>query len=627
MRVLGISPLDKDSTVTIVEDGRLLFAAAEERFTRVKLQDGFPWEALQTALDVTGTDASDIDSVVYPFLTWEEETRLFRTNLDAEKAYLEEPSSTESGWLMKDALSRVPPRRGTIPGLQDPNERMEKGLAKSLAYRLLARDSVVSRNVAKLASEQWGQAATTFHRKWQEELEGALDELGLRSKLKRVEHHQTHAANAFYTSGFSEALVVTLDGYGSGLAGSVSVGRGGRIERLHGVEFPHSLGTLYESVTSGLGFQPSRHEGKIVGLAAYGDPRVLREVLLSRFEISPGSFRIREINNPYFARMLATQFPKIDVAAAYQHVLEVVATGYVQFYLQQTGLCHVVLSGGVVANVKLNQRIRGLPGVQRIFIHPNMGDGGCGTGAALLEFEGSPALNEPIKDVFLGPCYSDDEIQEALGRSQLTATRRSPIEPEIAGLIAAGKVVARFNGRMEYGPRALGNRSILYHAKEPEVNQWLNQRLGRTEFMPFAPATLMEHRARCYQHTDGCEHAAQFMTLTFDCTEEMKRDSPAAIHVDGTARPQLVDPESNPSFYRILSEYCALTGLPSVINTSFNMHEEPIVCAPEDAIRAFLQGNIDYLAMGPFLVPHPRLKENLQSRQRHRAPQTVYAGV
>jgi carbamoyltransferase len=591
-----------------VEDGQLLFAAAEERFTRVKLQDGFPWQALQAAFQATGTEPEDITAVCYPFLSWEEETRLFGKNLAAEKEYLEETPSSESAPLIKKALSRVPPRVQPIPGLQQPNERMEKGVAKALAYRILAHDSVVSRNIARRGSEQWGQAAKTFHRKWHEELEGALHELGLKSKLKRVEHHLTHASNAYHTSGLDDALIVTLDGYGSGLAGSVSVGRNGRIERLHGIEFPHSLGTFYESVTSRLGFQPSRHEGKIVGLAAYGDPSILRDVLLSRFEIAPGGFRIREINNLYFARLLASQFPKIDVAAAYQHVLEIVATGYVRFYLERTGLRNVVLSGGVVANVKLNQRIRELPGVDGIFIHPNMGDGGCGTGAALLEFNGSPALARPIADVFLGPAYSDDAIHAALQRAQLASTRYSPIEPKIAALIAAGKVVARFDGRMEYGPRALGNRSILYHAKEPEVNQWLNQRLGRTEFMPFAPATLMEHRTACYRNTDGCEHAAQFMTLTFDCTDEMKRNSPAAVHVDGTARPQLVSASSSPGFHRILTEYHALTGLPSVINTSFNMHEEPIVCSPDDAIRAFLQGNLDYLAIGSFLVAHPSAK-------------------
>ena len=608
MRVLGISPLDKDSTVTIVEDGVITYAAAEERFTRVKLQDGFPWQALEDGLQRTGLAIKDFDQVVYPFLTWEEETRLFTKNLDLEKEFLEQTESSRTNALIREAVPRVPRRTGAIPGLSDPNERQEKGLAKSLAYRVLASESVVSRNIARRGSQQWGREAAAFHQKWSDELDSALTELGIRDRLQRIEHHTTHAANAYYKSGFDEALVVSLDGYGSGLSGAVSVGRDGAIERLHGLEYPHSLGTFYESVTSGLGFRPSRHEGKIVGLAAYGDPAVLKDVLLARFDEQPGSFRILESNNVYFTRLLATQFPKIDVAAAYQHVLEQVACRYVQHYLRKTGTRRLVLSGGVVANVKLNQRLRELAEVDAIFIHPNMGDGGCGTGAALLAFAGRPELREPLKNVFLGPSYSDPQLTEALTRSRLEFDHYSVIEPRIAQLIAAGKVVARFDGRMEYGPRALGNRSILYHAKEPEVNQWLNQRLGRTEFMPFAPATLYEHRHACYDDVDGAEYAAQFMTITFNCTEEMRQTSPAAVHVDGTARPQLVTETSNPGFYAILTEYYRLTGIPSVINTSFNMHEEPIVCTPDDAVRAFLQGNLDYLAIGNFLVRHPSLR-------------------
>jgi carbamoyltransferase len=605
MKVLGLSPLDKDSTVTIMEDGRVVYAAAEERFTRVKLQSGFPWRALENAFESTGTSAEDIDCVTYPFLEWQEEARLFEANLSSEREFLSDTAAAATGDLIRQASSRVPSRSTPIPGLRDPNEKMEKGIAKTLAYKVLASESLISRNIAKRSSDDWGRTATMFHRKWHEELESGLGELGLGGKIKRVEHHASHAANAYYGSGFTDALIVTLDGYGSGLAGSISAGRNGTIERVHGVQFPHSLGTFYESVTSGLGFQPSRHEGKIVGLAAYGDPKVLRDVLLSRFKLEDGNFRIIESHNVYFARLLATQFPKIDVAAAYQHVLEYVAAQYVSYYLRQTGLKNIVLSGGVVANVKLNQRLREIPGVEQFFVHPNMGDGGCGTGAALIEFDGNSGRSAPIEDVYWGPCFGETQIADALQRAQLPFDRYAPIEPKIAQLIAEGKVVARFDGRMEYGPRALGNRSILYHAREPEVNRWLNQRLGRTEFMPFAPATLFEHRHDCYRNVDGAEFAAQFMTVTFDCTERMKHDSPAAVHVDGTARPQLVTATSNPSFYRVISEYHRLTGIPSVINTSFNMHEEPIVCTPDDAIRAFLQGNLEYLAIGDFLVAHP----------------------
>ena len=606
MKVLGLSPLDKDATVTLVEDGRILYAAGEERFTRVKLQSGFPWRSLEDALDRTGTKAEEIDRVVYPFLPYDEETRLFERNLQKEREFLEQTEAAATSDEIQKAKSRVPSRREAIPGLGDPNEKQEKGLLKNLAYRMLASEGVVSRNVAKRSSEQWGRDASKFHFQWHQELEAGLTEAGLGGKLKRVEHHLSHAANAYYTSGFDQALIVTLDGYGSGLAGSISTGRDGKIERVHGLEYPHSLGTFYESVTSALGFTPSRHEGKIVGLAAYGDPEVLGDVLRKRFVHANGGFRIVETNNVYFARLLAAQFPKIDVAAAYQRVLEEVAVAYVSQYIKKTGLKNLVLSGGVVANVKLNQRLREIPGVDAIFIHPNMGDGGCGTGAALAEFAGSEPTRNRINDVYYGPEYSSDQIVEALKRAGLPFTRYTPIEPKVAMLLAAGKVVARFDGRMEYGPRALGHRSILYHANEPAVNQWLNQRLGRTEFMPFAPATLYEHRHANYKLIDGAEYAAQFMTITFDCTESMKRDCPAAVHIDGTARPQLVSAEGSPGFHRLLTEYYKLTGVPSVINTSFNMHEEPIVCSPDDAIRAFLQGNLDCLAIGEFLVDHPK---------------------
>jgi carbamoyltransferase len=608
MKVLGISPLDKDATVTLVEDGEIIYAAGEERFTRVKLQDGFPWNALADAFRSTGTEAGEIEAVMYPFLDWQEETRLFRQNLANEREFLEDSDGFDSNALLRQARARIPERTASdVPGLQKLDERMDKGFAKTLAYRVLARESVVSRNVAKYGSAQWGKDAAVFHRKWNEDLDSALSELGLTERLRRVEHHDSHAANAYYTSGFDEALIVSLDGYGSGLAGAVSVGRGGQFERVHSLQYPHSLGTFYEQVTSALGFKPSRHEGKIVGLAAYGDPAVLEDVLLSRFDQQEGNFRILESNNLYFSRLLATEFPKVDVAAAYQRVLERVACNYVGHYVRTTGLRNLVLSGGVAANVKLNQRLKEIPGVEKIFIHPNMGDGGCGTGAAFVAFpaEARAKFCRPLANVFLGPCFSEEAIGAALSAAQLPFAKYTPIEPRIASLIAAGKVVARFSGRMEYGPRALGNRSILYHAKEPAVNQWLNQRLGRTEFMPFAPATLYEKRHDCYLNIDGGEHAALFMTLTFDCTEAMKRDSPAAVHIDGTARPQLVSETSNPSFYKVLSEYYRLTGIPSVINTSFNMHEEPIVCTPEDAIRAFLQGNLDYLAIGDFLVEHP----------------------
>ena len=605
MIVLGISPLDKDSTVSILVDGKVVFAAAEERFTRNKLQDGFPAEALQGGLKHTGVRLQDIDVVAYPFFDWQHETELFVKNIQDEKRFLDDALRQDTCGQIQAALGRVPLRDQLIPGLSNPNEKMEKPLLHKAFYRVAGVESVVSRNIAQRGSDTWRRETMKYHKAWQDDLEDSLVDLGLQGKLKRFDHHLAHSAAAYFASGYERAVIVTLDGYGSGLAGSACVGEGNRIRRIHKLEYPHSLGTFYESVTSSLGFKPSRHEGKIVGLAAYGDPDILLDTILSRFDQEPGNFRIRESNNIYFSRHLAGLFPKIDVAAAYQRALEIIAANYVRHYVQQTGIDAVVLAGGVAANVKLNQRIFEIPELKRIFIYPNMGDGGCGTGAAFLASREMMQDRQAYQNVYFGPAYNDEAIVRDLQTGGLAFEQITPIEPVIAKLIHQGKVVARFNGRMEYGPRALGNRSILYRATEPEVNQWLNQRLGRTEFMPFAPATLFDERHRCYNNIDGAEGAAEFMTITFDCTDFMKRTCPAAVHVDGTARPQLVREETNSSFYRIVREYYQLSGIPSVINTSFNMHEEPIVNSPADAIRAFLQGNLDYLAIGNLLVRHP----------------------
>ena len=605
MRVLGISPLDKDSTVSFLDDGKVLFAASEERFTRNKLQDGFPSQAFQAGLEYTGMRPEDIDVVAYPFFDWKKETQLFTKNIQDETAFLEDVPLGEMQKQIERALAQVPTDRPAIPGLADPNQKMEKPMLHKVFYRLAGPESLLSRNVAKRNSRQWQRSSMTFHQAWQVELEESLQELGLRDKLKRYDHHLAHSAAAFFASRFDRSLIVTLDGYGSGLSGSVCIGEGIKIRRIHELEYPHSLGSFYESVTSSLGFTPSRHEGKVVGLAAYGDPNILLDLVLSRFHQEPGNFRILENGNIYFSRYLSTLFPKIDIASAYQRALEIVASKYIQHYVDKTEIDTVVLAGGVVANVKMNQRIFEIPGVSQIFVYPNMGDGGCGTGAALLASRTCLKNRNPYPDVYFGPEASDAAIRGELENAGLHFEACESIEPIIAKLIHSGNVVARFNGRMEYGPRALGNRSILYRASEPEVNQWLNQRLGRTEFMPFAPATLFEERDRCYQNMDGAEWAAKFMTVTFDCTDFMKRTCPAAVHIDGTARPQLVQEVGNPSFYRVLKEYYTLSGVPSVINTSFNMHEEPIVNSPHDAIRAFLRGNLDFLAIGNFLVPHP----------------------
>ena len=444
MKILGISPLDKDSTASLVEDGHVLFAAGEERFNRVKQTAGFPARAIEAALEATGTNPDEIDIVAYPFLTWDKETELIRECLVEEEKFqagFREPSLQAA---LERAEARIPERTRPVHGLKTPNEKMEKGSMKELFYRFAGGKSGISRNVALRASRDWAERASAEHEHWQAELEAGLTKLGLSKKLKRAEHHLSHAANAYIASGFERALVVTIDGYGTGLAGSISLGENGKLKRLHNLRFPHSLGSFYEMVTSSLGFHPDRHAGKIVGLAAYGDPNVLSEVLFARIEQTPGDFRMLENLNVHFSRHLSTRFPKIDMAAAWQHVLEVVAVNLVRHWVKTTGCANVVLSGGVAANVKMNQRIHEIDEVERTFIYPNMGDGGCGTGAALLVVAAGRRAGETIRDVFFGPSFTPAEIEAALERAQLRFTpairrssRRSPRR------IHAGEVVGR----------------------------------------------------------------------------------------------------------------------------------------------------------------------------------------
>ena len=603
MNILGISPLDKDATVSLVVDGQLTWAIAEERLSRQKMHSGFPRLALQMVLDRAGLSAEDIDQVVYAFQDCQTETLLMRRNVQSDWELNRSASSASIRSMVQTALTKVPHRSEAIPGIRSPNERMEKPWYKRVAYHLATGEGYVAAKINARQFNAWLRTATEDHRRFQEELLAGLEEFGLQEKLTRKEHHLTHVANAYYCSGFDQALVVTIDAYGSGLSGTVSTAnREEGIRRLAEIETPYSLGVFYETVTSALGFRPDRHAGKIVGLAAYGDPGILGDVIRSLFVWDNSRFRMRRSSDLYLGRYLAGLFPKIDVAAAYQSVLEEVVVRHVSGYVKQTGADTVVLSGGVTANVKLNQRIHEIPGVRNVYVHPNMGDGGCGTGAALLAAVDAGLKPQKLETCYLGPDYTVEEMESALKQSGVEYEHFECIEAEIARLIADDNVVARFNGRMEYGPRALGNRSILYPAKDPAVNQWLNERLGRTEFMPFAPATLYEAREKCYQDMEGAEFTSLFMTITFNCTPWMRENCPAAVHIDGTARPQLVTAESNLSFYTILQEYEKLTGIPSVINTSFNMHEEPIVCSPQDAIRAFQLGKLDYLALGPFLV-------------------------
>jgi carbamoyltransferase len=575
MLTLGIID-SKPSTAAILEDGNILAAAAEERLCRLKMATGVPRRAIDEVLRIVGVAGSEIDRVAVA-----QRISVFQPEPVAWPGWFDGQQPLKTSRF--DTLgSTLAPLVGRFSIAWQAHHAL-KGL--------LFRDRL--KKLPRLLREKHGVAAP----------------------VSFYDHHYCHATSAYFTSGFRQALVVTLDGGGDGLSGSVYLARDGELRRLTGVDSFHSLGNFYSYITGICGFKAERHEGKITGLAAYGEPRyadLLRRLV--GYE-EPGKIRYRV---PMYHRsalrkisgLLPEGFAREDLAASVQLVLEEVGVAFVRYWLSQTGLRNIAVAGGVFANVKLNQRLHELEEVDRFFVHPGMDDGGLAVGSALAAaVDERPAaaaeLGGKLSDVCLGPEYGDRDIEQAIDEADCEARREPDIHGTIARLLAGGHVVARFHGRMEYGPRALGNRSILYQSNDPSVNDWLNERLSRTEFMPFAPATLTDHASRCYVGLAGAEDPARFMTITFDCTPEMKGQSPGVVHLDGTARPQLVDPETAPDLHAILSAYHCSTGIPSLVNTSFNLHEEPIVCTPADALRAFKEGKLDYLAIHDYLIRHP----------------------
>jgi carbamoyltransferase len=548
---------DTNANAALVRGNEILAAVAEERLSRVKYQPGFPARAVDTVLRLGGVDLAGVDAVV------------------AGNRY--------------HFLPRLPFASGAIEGEHDLNGiRHRAWLSLQSRFR---RGGPVAR-----AAE-------------------AIGRRGLQRRFRRavdfVDHHTAHAWSAYLTSPFDEALAVSVDNVGDGCAARCFQCRGGTMELLWSSDAAASPGQFYGEIAQALGFHVLM-AGKVTGLAARGDPRPAMPLMEELFSLNsdgttfvlPPLWTVRR-----GARLRArlAGFTREDVCAAAQARLEQVLVAYVQGALRETGLRHVVLAGGVFANVLVNHRLWQLPEVDGLFVHPAMSDQGIAAGAALGYGAGREAVvPAAIPHVYLGPAFTEDEMGRALEAAKVPHHRSPDVEREVADAILAGEVVGRFTGAMEYGPRALGHRSILYHTTDPTVNTWLNQRLNRSEFMPFAPATLAEEAAACYAgYGPGVAHTARFMTITFPCTEFMRRASPAVVHIDGTARPQVVHEDTAPGFHRIIGLVHEATGVPSVINTSFNMHGEPIVATPEDAVRSFLAGRLDVLALGPFVARAP----------------------
>ncbi|MDO8555694.1 MAG: carbamoyltransferase C-terminal domain-containing protein [Nanoarchaeota archaeon] len=549
MNIIGVTSLFHDTGVALLEDGKIAHAMNEERLSRKKMHLGFPYlslEYIKSKIDLDSVDAVAVSDIPPAHLFQKIKFAMF-----------------------------------------DPSLFMGNPLYAAKGSAMMSR---------------WVLKTMHLYREHQRVQNSILDKLG--KPLIRVEHHKSHAASAYFTADQKRCLVVTIDNHGDGICGAVSIGEKNQLTRIDTLPWPHSPGFFYAIVTKVLGFKVGRHEGKITGLAAFGNPNspVYHEVKkLMWFE--SGTIKTRNmIGLRGWIKSLLKKYSREDLSAAFQRVLEEVVTAYIKFWMDKTGIRDVALAGGVFGNVKLNQRILEA-GAKSIFVHPHMGDGGTGVGAAMhLAMDKGKIKPYRLSNAYFGPSYSDAEIKAELDKNRCKYEKVSDIEGEVAELLAKDKVVAFFSGAMEYGPRALGARSIMYAAIDPKVNDWLNKRLNRTEFMPFAPFTLERFMKKCYNNTDGGLYASEFMTVTFDCTKFMRENSPATVHVDGTARPQLINKSINASYNKVLEEYYKITKIPSLVNTSFNMHEEPIVCSPYDAVRAFKLGHLDYLAIGKYLV-------------------------
>lgn len=559
MYILGISN-SIDSNVALLKEGELIFAAGEERFSRVKQDDSFPQRALDAALIFAGITLDDIHIVSYGW----------------HKGFPEEH--------LKDYVQRCIDIEATGKEAKEiMDQRIQIETERSIARRA--------------------------------EFDKKIEELGLSDRVEYFDHHRSHAATAYYPSPFKEALVITLDAAGDYKSGSVSIGKGNDLKEISCNFTFDGLGFFYGQITELLGFKPHRHEGKVTGLAAFGNPNICLPVMQKMIEVKEGKIYglLHEYFKPFFyeqkesLKAALKPHTREEIAAALQKHLEDVVTEYISYYVKKHGIGNIACSGGIFANVKMNQRIRALKGVTDLYIFPQMNDGGLAVGAAILSAikHGEPRTYPT--SMYLGPESTNDEVERVAKHfgDKVTCTPLSheDLVQKTVELIEKNTVVGLFQGRMEYGPRALGNRTVLYHAKDRSVNDWLNTRLRRTEFMPFAPVTTMELSPQCFIGWKPSHVTTKWMTECYDVTEELKTNAPAIVHVDGTARPQIIAREDNPFYYDVITAWHKKTGGLCLINTSFNEHEEPIVCTIEDAVESMLGDNVDCLVVnGKYLI-------------------------
>ena len=587
-RVLGISALYHDAAAALVEDGRIVAAAQEERFTRTKHDPALPIHAMRYCLG-QGTRTAQLDAIAFydkPILKFHR--------------------------ILQTALAVAPRGFGAFA----------RGVPTWLRDKLWVEPDL------RAALATMGVAAGT--------------------PLYFPAHHESHAASAFYPSPFEQAAILTLDGVGEWATASIGIGTGNRVTLQEQLEFPHSLGLLYSAFTTFAGFRVGSGEYKLMGLAPYGAPTYVQRIRDHLIDLKPdGSFRLdlayfgyldsQEMTNARFAALFdgparRPEAPltrrELDLACSIQQVTEDIVLRMARHARTQTGMRHLCLAGGVALNCVANGKLLRAGIFDDLWIQPAAGDAGGALGAALavwhgvLDYPRAPdGHTDTMQGSYLGPAWSRAEVLAFLTEHALPCTELTDAEwpATIARLVADGAIVGLCQGRMEFGPRALGNRSIVGDPRNPALQSAMNRKIKfRESFRPFAPAVLAERAAEWFDLDRpspymllvaqvGAQHCRADVgdERSLDLVEWINRPRssvPAVTHVDHSARVQTVHAETNPRFHALLRAFEAQTGCPLLVNTSFNVRGEPIVCTPEDAYRCFRRTEMDAVALGPFLL-------------------------
>lgn len=609
MDVLGLNAFGHDAAAALIDgrSGSALFAITEERLSNTKHDWRFPVGAIYDCLNYARQHQRRVGRIAVNFRCEE---------------FVEKTLFQEVARIIPDSEKR---------------QRLQLGLrrlADSADYLRLTEHSSTREAIcdlfeaAALDPEQYRQLALrcTWYLNWAikyRKIAEIIDEQFAGIDIEYVNHHAAHAASAFYNSGFERATVITIDGSGEADTATIYKGDEHGLTRISQTNWPHSLGIFYLLATQHLGFGLG-DEYKVMGMSAYGQPR-FQDIIRPMLRV-PASGTLQQMEGEYlalgtlegtghliykFTELLSKVIPPrdsshaieqahFDFAASIQCVTEELGVAFAKQAMQLTGIKQLAIAGGVGLNGLMNEAIRQQSGCEEIFIYPAASDDGTSVGAAQLSLASrKPLQPSRITTCYLGKEFSEEDIQGELSTRDLRFTRPDSIHRQIAEALAAGKIVARFHGRSEFGPRALGNRSILANPCLASTKDTLNARVKhREQFRPFAPACLYERANEYFQ----MEAHSPFMLLIGRATELARHKIPAVVHSDGTARVQTVTREQNSDFYEVISEFAKIRDVPVVVNTSFNVNGEAIVETPQDAIESFGFMDIDYLAIGPFWI-------------------------